>query len=424
MKSKLCSVLSLLHQCLMTYVLSTLLAVFFCTAEGTGSMTLPIPALTALAMVPACIVSYLLAEHAKNFAVFLVGHAILIAGLWFLLHNIAGYSAIAFTVLLMIAHTVEGIRQDKDPLPFLSPNVGYVLVYLIVYLFNRYGLHNTVLGAANLYCAAADVLIFCMFNYQNRLDSMIANEKQGSTGFDFPEGQIRRNGRILILIFLVITLGLMILVPLNGINALTGFMQSGLIALLTAVFALLPNHVNDTGYQPAEAAVEEETAAETFEKVAVNSYEVPQWVNLTIYIILTILAIAIIAAVVWGLVYALILLLRGFHGAGLVEEENADYTETVQSLKSEEKVSRNREETRTPTAVVRKLYRHIIRGHRKKHTTIPGSVTPNEAETIVGIEEGPDRSQMHDIYEKARYSREGADFNDSETMRSLARKKL
>lgn len=70
-------------------------------------------------------------------------------------------------------------------------------------------------------------------------------------------------------------------------------------------------------------------------------------------------------------------------------------------------------------ARIRRIYRRKINRQRKKGQSVPEWMTPAEIETLVDIPDNTQSRQLHEIYEKARYSESGASEEDARQIRKL-----
>ena len=416
--NKLTHLLCILHQFLIAFPLVSEIAFLFSSGDSSALLLF-----SAGSVLLVSVVSYIAAWKAPNFAVYLIAHILAGLALCICMPVAIRYGSLVILTIYFAIHLAESNHPDKQPI--LAPNVGYILIYIVLYFLNRYAYVNTVLYRALIYSAAADILVFCLYSYQTKMNQFMHNQKQASCGYRFPETSIRKNGLMMVMLLLALMAFLMILLPLRGIDFLTSHLQTGLIGLLSLIFS----HLHFSEADGVQTITQEPYVAETeeaFEAVAAEGATVPQWVNTTIYVVLsviTLIALSIAAALI---VYGIYCLIRGFMGFSPKQEEEEEYTEVVENLRPVKNEARHKakQDTGSPSQVIRKLYRHVIRSHTKKKMYPSASATPAEAENAVGLEDSPDRAELHRLYEKARYGKQGADYGDAETVKSIVRKKL
>ncbi len=73
----------------------------------------------------------------------------------------------------------------------------------------------------------------------------------------------------------------------------------------------------------------------------------------------------------------------------------------------------------SPTAKIRRIYRRSINRQRKKGQIVPDWMTPAEIENHVSMPAEEQYRQLHEIYEKARYSESGANDDDARRIKKL-----
>jgi len=70
-------------------------------------------------------------------------------------------------------------------------------------------------------------------------------------------------------------------------------------------------------------------------------------------------------------------------------------------------------------AKIRRIYRKVINRQRRKGQVLPEWMTPAEIESHVAIPDNPQARQLHEIYEKARYSESGASDEEARQIGKL-----
>ena len=66
-----------------------------------------------------------------------------------------------------------------------------------------------------------------------------------------------------------------------------------------------------------------------------------------------------------------------------------------------------------PNAYIRKKYKKTIQKGSKSNSDIPTSYTPTELEHYANLDETNETTTLHNLYEKARYSKQGCTKEDA-----------
>ena len=149
----------------------------------------------------------------------------------------------------------------------------------------------------------------------------------------------------------------------------------------------------------------------------------PIWLGRLVYGISTAIVILLLLAVLFLILRAIYVFIRSYSGIKVMEAPNAEYIETSQSVLPKKKLKKVTDEFSSPSGIVRKLYRYTIRSHRKsKNIAIPTSCTPTEVERIVNLsQEDTEILYLHNMYEKARYSKDGVSMAEAEDVKMRSR---
>lgn len=73
----------------------------------------------------------------------------------------------------------------------------------------------------------------------------------------------------------------------------------------------------------------------------------------------------------------------------------------------------------SPVAKIRRAYRRCINQRRRKNQSIPQWMSPKEVEQLVSVPEEMVYQQLHELYEKARYSQSGCSQEDVQAVKKL-----
>lgn len=144
------------------------------------------------------------------------------------------------------------------------------------------------------------------------------------------------------------------------------------------------------------------------------------WENLinAVQTVLIIVGVIILIAVVIALAINMIrnaLNRAGFQVKKSTGKETSDREESLWNAP----VQRDNPLDFSANARIRRTYRRKINRQRKKGQIVPEWMTPAEIESHVAIPDNAQYRQLHEIYEKARYSESGASEADARQIRKL-----
>lgn len=359
-----------------------------------------------LMVVVPILVSYFAFYHIRSGIVFLIFHAVAIAGPYFYLP----LPIAVIHTIIMIPLTVVKMYDALHPIdkPVSDPGLYYLVFYLLTSWANS-ALHGPkAIGTLSIVGSVVCLLCSAITIYYRELESFIrSNAGQAS----LPVSQIRRTSRILIGIFLVIATTVIFLLPAGGISYLTTLIHKLLLELLFIILALLfPSVVGDPD---AEAPPIPEETERAFEKITSGADQIPPWLYNLLYGISTFLMIVVVIAIIAGILYALYAFVRGFHV--LAEpEKTSEYIETSERIQPKKRNRLSAAEKANPTYQIRRLYKRSILHLKKKSQILQTSNTPSQIERDVRMPDSEDRETLHRIYEKARYSRDGVTIEEAD----------
>jgi hypothetical protein len=147
-----------------------------------------------------------------------------------------------------------------------------------------------------------------------------------------------------------------------------------------------------------------------------ESHEPPEWLTKLMNILLVVVLAGFVIAVIAAIVQAIRFAMRNFAVCDedeviFLEDETSDAAETTGPTKTRDDgfFSVNRQ--------IRRRYKKTI---QKATSGIPDHwATPSELEAHAGLADSDGISVLHEVYEKARYSRDGATREDAERIKPL-----
>lgn len=263
-------------------------------------------------------------------------------------------------------------------------------------------LKSSVCWHAAFYLTLADILLCFAWQFPSGFDWFL---REHSRVASLPAKTMRRVAGILFVI-------LFILLLLSAVPAILFQREplSGLTFGRKTDVSLPP----DTPAPPAEAT----PGTERFlpPDTDLPAYEPPEWLAALMtglqYLFCTGTALFILAAIYHACRNA-----GAFFASGTEDEIHflkKDTSESVRRLKRPRKKSAS---DQTPCLKIRRLYKKAIR--RGLQTPPTGSETPEELEIAAGLG-GSEHLQLHEYYEKARYSREGCTAEEAAEYRLIS----
>lgn len=228
---------------------------------------------------------------------------------------------------------------------------------------------------------------------------------------NFPAGEIRLKNNLFLMAFLVIAAGIMLLLPMLPIEALTDIIKAGLVFVLKGLIWIASKVFNFSGSEPSA----DESPVEKWEPgSAINN--TPIWAVIG-DILLKLLAFLSIAALFIWLIFTIYKKLTHRR-----KKPGIEIREFILPEMMRERVRKKETEGRrklfwdlSPNGRMRKLYMQRVRKAGNKGRVIPKSFTPEEIEEFAGIKGTFGSEELHLGYEKARYSKDGC--SDEEVRR-------
>ena len=136
----------------------------------------------------------------------------------------------------------------------------------------------------------------------------------------------------------------------------------------------------------------------------------------TLLIILGVLLLVVLC--IWAAITA-IRRFFGNLGAGTSVRKTALNTNDQEKRIAQSTASREKIFDFSPVAKIRRAYRRCINQRRRKNQSIPQWMSPKEVEQLVSVPEETAYQQLHELYEKARYSQSGCSQEDVQAVKKL-----
>lgn len=298
------------------------------------------------------------------------------------------------------------VQAFKSPGPtFLNtPDVRHTLIFIFPYVLAIFAKHEAYIRMLFTF-AAIDVFIlfidfitcaFIGFMYKNRRSSNI------------PVSFINR----MVAAMIGVGCGLILLFMLPAIIL-------GREPLVNKDFS--PKSYATTDFRPIETAIRaEETAVQSEVPDFRELYpdETPAWVRSFQKIMWVICTIAVILLAIWGIIVFVRSSARAFAHRAQSEDE-VEFIDTTKgdSVNMAKIFTRGEEGLFSPARQIRSRYKKVIKKTTKGMTL--SAFTPAQLETAAGLADSEMRQELHNIYEKARYSAGAADAEDLKRLKSI-----
>ena len=313
------------------------------------------------------------------------------------------------SVIIVIIRIAGRLRDAGTILN--SPHFATVLLFAVLYIIGT-AVNQPFLMNVNYYLAFAYILAVLVYmNFTNLEGYLEVNRDVANV----PKRTIGRTNNLMLLGYLALTVVLMLVVPLFGLDRAIRALWQGILALIR----LITSRGGDT--EAAESSIAEETMAASAPQDGMFAEDTPTplWLEAFYHALTVMITFIVGAAIIIGLIYAVYRLVKAFYRPA---KENGDVEEFINDTDDRESVSgadgifgRVREFfDPSPNSVIRRAYRRRIRKEKKD---IQETMTPSEIEDAAGLPAGDERRVYHELYEKARYSKAGCSTEDVQTLK-------
>lgn len=398
---------------LLTHILICFPILFlFENSLGGAWMTLLYGALTALAAVGCSLSRW----RAKKIIWFLVSHVLLITGgivilplaglkTWYLIIWVA---AILYSAILRLVPQAENLD---------APGYLYVGTMLVVYL--AAGALGGLVIAEKLSLWTAIFLFLINMLYSN-LDEMEQFLQLQSLTDKPDEKKVTRINTKLSFIYTGVFGVILAIIGLNSMEGVKDKILQGLGALLRFIVSLLP--LKEKAPAEEEQVMEQEGMQNLLQNLPEPS-EQSRFQELIADILQGIVAVCIVALIIFILVRAAIIAYRHFYKQTTKEEDDR----VIEKISQTEKITKKKRIglfegiDRTPAKKIRKIYKKSMIKLGAKTVSRFRFLTPTEQVVLLreqGIGE-TDIREIRNIYEKARYYENVVTNEDVEKIRTM-----
>lgn len=238
---------------------------------------------------------------------------------------------------------------------------------------------------------------------------------------NLPGRQIVSTNRALMIVFSALTLIVMLVIPLIPLDQIVSSIGIALRDFLRWIFS----------HFSAEEQTVIETVAESLEAATQSPMlgevdSTPAWLKMLYDIIFAVIVFVVSAGALAGIFYAVLLLIHRFYRPTAVSGDMQEFIddETDASFLSESEKKKKDSflsQLFHPNAVIRKRFKKQIKkgnaSGKKAGSPIPGSLTPAELEQYANLPDDERTRLLHELYEKARYSKDGCTKEDAAALK-------
>lgn len=360
-------------------------------------------------------VSAIAEKKCKGIGLFLVFCLVSLVPVAFFLPDLV--SKIVFLLLSVIVILIRMVGRVRGSITILEmPHFATVILFGFFYILGA-ATGKPFFYTLNYYLAFIYMIIALAYMNLTSLDGYLAVNRDVQ---NVPVKTIGRTNYFMLGGYLLLTLGIMIVMPLLGLDRAVAAFGRGFMRLIRYLASLRDGE----DYVPE---MMEESVAEQEQDMGgmggfPDSNPTPLWLE-ALYQALTV-AISVVVGIVIliAIIYGIYRLVKAFYRP---QRENSDEQEFITAEEdSREDAPDSNFFTRirevfdpSPNVVIRRAYKKRIKKQKKG---VILSMTPDELEEYTGIPEGPERQILHELYEKARYSKAGCDSTDVQRLKNGA----
>ena len=349
----------------------------------------------------------------KNFGLFLLISLLSVAVTFFVAPTIP--EKIVYPLIAIVILMIRGAGRGKEKHDILTqPHLSATLIFVGLYIASLY-YHGEFLSSVNYYLTFAYVILVMVFTNLSNLDEYLEVNKETA---NIPNRQINRSNTVVLGIFILITVAVMFLLPLTGLDKVLSaffvYIFNGIVYLLKLIrFKRSDAPIEEEDLQPPKPEFPGVNGGA--EEAGAMALWVENMFKVLFILILVFLAFMLIRIIV----RAIINTVRRFYQPIAENDDIAEFLEPTQEASSVfGRSDRPGLFDRTPNGIVRKQYRRVLES-RDKDRAIRTSYTPEELENAAHLEESEDRERLHTLYEKARYSENGVSREEAKEIRRL-----
>ncbi len=313
------------------------------------------------------------------------------------------------SVIVMVIRIVSRVRED-DYDPFLAPMLGVLVLFVILYIIGTLT-HNDLVTTVNYYLVFAYTILIILYKNMASLDGYLA---YNSSVENIPVRQIRKNNSMIMAVFMVMVVLMMIFLPMTGMSNLIILAGKGLRAALIFILGLFSKEKAET----VAEEITEQMGQDMPENFSGLVDDTPAWVTALYNSLSIAMGVAVGILLFAALVAAVYRLIKKFYRPNFDNNDEAVFLDPIQTPDDMDRAGRFHRPlwlSFDPNSVIRKHYRKMIL-KRKKHID-RNTYTPEELEEYAEVPESEQRTKLHRLYEKARYSSEGCTREDVQTLK-------
>lgn len=239
---------------------------------------------------------------------------------------------------------------------------------------------------------------------------------------NMPVKAIFKSGNSLMTIYMVISVGAMILFTNIGLDKLLSWLKNALLTVIRFLFSLASSNGADIA-ETIQAT--EQPPVPSGDMFPTEAAQVSPFMEMLNTIIMTTLQILIGAGAVILVLFLIYRLYRRFNDAKAPKrwiQENGQCHDIVEKLEApsvKKKLTFFR--SSMPEDKIRRIFYKKIRSHYKKKEISP-TLTPSQLTAALNIPDSDAAKQFTQIYEKSRYGQYKADNEEIEKYKDLSRK--
>lgn len=256
------------------------------------------------------------------------------------------------------------------------------------------------------------ILHFFLHGYFYRQQKFLSDNMRV---YSLPKKKIARTGFLFLLLFLTcICIGMAIVREVYS-GTLLEKVKSMFLYLLQSLFGWL---FQSNGLGKGELLTQENHLLGIMNQVSAKTDSA--WENLinqvqTVLILLGILFLIVLC------IFAVVSFVRRIAAKAHLQIKQVVRKDTIDQEKQLCGTASSKEKLLdfSPVAKIRRAYRRCINQRRRKNQSIPQWMSPKEVEQLVSVPEEIAYQQLHELYEKARYSQFGCSHEDVQTAKKL-----
>ena len=273
--------------------------------------------------------------------------------------------------------------------------------------------HNAALPVIGDVVALFGIIHYFFHGYFHRQQQFLINNMRT---YSLPKKKIARIGSGF--------LGGFMLLVCIGMAVVRELYTGTLLAKLKIFFSYIMKTILDALFGTDGLGTDDHIIQNNYDLIgAMNSIaakEETPWENFINAVQTVLIIIGVIMLVVLIVMFAVNAVRNVLSKAGITVKKNVgkETSDREESLRGTA-VRRDKLLDFSANAKIRRIYRKVINRQRRKGQTVPEWMTPAEIESHVAIPENQQARQLHEIYEKARYSESGASDEEARQVGKL-----